>query len=104
MSIGHGCVGNVGVQGRWEGSRKRDSALPSPTVFGRKRRSNQAKRGPSPDTDVIDDGNFPHNTGKVGSPKNKLPLPAPSEVSPSATARTYTDYGSPCADRASLGI
>jgi hypothetical protein len=31
----------------------------------------------SPNTEVIDEGKFPHNTGKIGLPKNKLPLPAP---------------------------
>jgi hypothetical protein len=52
-------------------------ALPSPTVFGRDWRSDQVKMGPSPDTEVIDEGEFTYNTGKIGSPKNKLPLPAP---------------------------
>ena len=53
-------------------------ALPSPTVFGRSRRSDEAKIGPSPEPEVIDESKFPHNTGKIGSPKNKLPLPAPT--------------------------
>ena len=48
-------------------------ALPSPTVFGRNRRSDQAKTGPSRDTEVIDECDFPYNTGKIGPSKNKLP-------------------------------
>ena len=80
MSLGHGADGNLRVQGR-EGAlgnaRERDFALPSPTVFGRSWRSDHAKTGPSDDTEVVDEAKFPHNTGKIGSPKNKLPLPAP---------------------------
>jgi hypothetical protein len=33
--------------------------------------------GHSRDTKAIDKAKFPCNTGKIGSPKNKLPLPAP---------------------------
>jgi len=57
---------------------RRFFALPSPTVSGRNRRSDQAKTGPLPPTEVIEEGKFPHNTGKMRSPKNKLPLPTPN--------------------------
>jgi len=40
--------------------------------------SDGAKTDLSPDTEVIDEGKFPYNTGKIGSPENKLPLPAPA--------------------------
>jgi hypothetical protein len=52
-------------------------ALPSPTVFRRNRRSEGAKTGPLPQAEVIEEGKFPHNTAKIGLPKNKLPLPTP---------------------------
>jgi hypothetical protein len=53
-------------------------ALPSPTVFGRSRHSERAKTGPLQRTEVIDEAKFRYNNGKIGSPKNKLPLPAPA--------------------------
>jgi hypothetical protein len=48
-------------------------ALPSPTVFGRNWRSDQDKIAPFPDAEVIDEDKFPHNTGKIGLPKNTPP-------------------------------
>ena len=71
--LGHACDGKL----KWGRGRDAENAilhLPSPTVFGRNRRSDQ---GPSRDTEVIDGGKFSHNTGKIGSSENKLPLPVP---------------------------
>jgi hypothetical protein len=74
--LGHACDGKL----KWGRGRDAENAilhLPSPTVFGRNRRSDRPKTGPSCDTEVIDEAKFRYNTGKIGSPKNKLPLPAP---------------------------
>ncbi len=73
-----------------------DSALPSPTVFGRSRRSEQAKTGPLPHTEVIEERKFPHSTGKIGSPKNKLPLPPLAPRKPRCASPSIRQYHAYC--------
>jgi hypothetical protein len=59
-----------------------------PYVFGGNRRSDEAKKGCSPDTEVIDEGKFTYNTGKTGSPKNKLPVPTENSISVGIVRKT----------------
>jgi len=82
--------------------RRYDFALPFPTVFGRVRRSDQAKTGPSHDTEVIEEGKFPYKTGKIGSPENKLPRPAPvAWYLPALSSQQSVGNGWPAADTSS---
>ena len=52
--LGQGCDGNSRVQGREGTLGNAILALPSPTVFGGNRGSDEAKKGCSTDTEVID--------------------------------------------------
>ncbi len=53
-------------------------ALPSPTVFGGSSWSNGADKQVRSLANPLVRGSFASLMGKIGSPKNKLPLPAPT--------------------------